>query len=836
MKNKKIRSLKKDVALVAGAALATTVTGTVIHQVNVHADTINTAQTPAVQNNASQEAALQSANAQDQRQIATIRQNAADVKAQHASEIAQVQQQGRANYQSQADQVNSEYSQKIAAQSQANQKAEAQTSQANQSQLASAQQAQKNAVAHANEVKSAAQAAYDQAVAKAKSAQTIQTKQANNVYTQGQQQAQAVQMKAKNQGQTNYSQAVNQAQTNKTQATSQAQAAYDQAVKAENQTYNSTKDNAQASHDNAIKDVQAKITQDQNNINAKQNAYDQAVKNAPVVNHGGVKPVQEWHWKDANNTRNDYTDVITSINQLSLQPIGLTNYKPDRDNSEAVANTGLSKEQYAKLNEYGIALINEELKKNGLQPVVASQEILNTIAKCNKYIYDTDDLNNYLRSATTSNEYPNGLHGSFYMSTTSNSMGNQTTEKASLLSFASHLNTEIYGELNGSAGLINTIKRMEANGEHVFVNFYYIDKGIVHNNGYTSIDNDPIIIIGTNDVINEDTGTITNNASTPLTNTGFVDSIRKAQAGEATPDLNAPAVKQAKQALDNAKHQLSVDQQALTKLQTGATNPAQQAEANHNNKLASLKSAYDQAIKHADDIYNQAVSQAKQILNDANTKADKTYNDALSALKKTHDDKINSINQAYTKAVNDAKITRDLEFKKADGDPNYLTDLKTQLQNKLNDQIKADQAKIDALKQERDAKLAELKKTNDTKTNDAIQAILAKYGVSDAQVQTQIAPLLADIQANKAKLAQLQHEDAVAMQNAISHQTTGTNIQLSGKATVVLPSAQGSISEGNGTANGHELPQTGDVASSLALIGLAFSSLLGLGLTKKREY
>lgn len=482
---------------------------------------------------------------------------------------------------------------------------------------------------------------------------------------------------------------------------------------------------------------------------------------------------------------------------------------------------------------------------------------MQALTNCNKYIYSINGLNDYLVSATTSNQYPDGLNGSFYMKPTSNSMGNQTTAKASLLSFASHLNFDVHEELNGSAGLINVIKNMQANGEHVFVNFYYIDKGMVQSQGKYSISNDPIIIIGTNDVIDLDTQTISNNASTPMANTGFVDSIRRAQAGQGTPDLNASAVKQAKQALEDAKAQLANDQQALIKLQNGTADPAAQAETNHNNKLASLKTAYDQAIKHANDIYNQAIAQAKKTLNDANAKADKTYNDTLTALKKTHDDKINSINQAYTKAVNDATTARDLKLKEANGDPSYLTDLKTQLQNKLNDQIKADQAKIDAIKHERDTKLAELKKANDVKTNDAIQAILAKYGVSDAQVQAKIAPLLADIKANKTKLAQLEHEDAVAKEAAISHNTTNDAISgirngsnghyayTSNGTTITLPSDDNVTNNATNSSytpaasNNEALPQTGNTGSRTSVLGLlllAAASTFGFGMKKRKEY
>lgn len=866
LENKKVRSIKKDAALIAGAALATTATGMTMHQVNVHADTIPATQTTtnatqatvtsAAQTNADQESALQSANAQDQQQITQIQQNASDVKAEHATEIASAQQSGQAEYQSQASQINAQYNQKIQAQSEANQQAEAQTSQANSAQLASAQSAQQYAMAHATEVKSAAQSAYDQAVASAQNTQSAQTSQANSEYNQGQQQAQTAQTQAHQQAQATYNQAVKSAQAIQSQAKQNAQSTYDQAVKSENDSYNASKGNAQASRDNAIKNAQNKVAQDQNDVNTKQSAYNQAVKNAPMINHGGVKPVGNWNFHNDLGDDHDYTNVITSTDQLPLTAINTINYKPERDNSEAISSNGLNAHQYAELNEYGVALINDALKKNGLQPVVASQEIEDALTKLsNRDQFNDQQLDSYLLHATTNNQYPDGLHGLYYIIGNRNSMGNRTTEKATMLSFTSNLNFIVNANLSGNAGLINTIKRMEANGQHPFVNFYFTGNGVFQDNGRENIANCPIIIIGTNDEINYDEGTLTNNASTPLANTGFVDSIRAAQAGQATPDLNAPSVKNALNALNAAKQQLQNDQQALTNLQNGTTDPAKQAETNHNNKLASLKSAYNAAIKQADDTYNNAISQAKKALNDANAKADSTYQNAVNSLKKTHDDKINSINAAYTKAVNDAKTARDLKFQEANGDPNYLNNLKTQLQNKLNDQIKADQAKIDAIKQERDNKLAELKKSSDAKTNEAIQNILAKYGVSDAQVQAKIAPLLADIKANKEKLAQLEHEDAVAKEEAISHKSTSDAIDgvrngsnghyayTSNGTTIALPEDDTTTNTevmadhmSTESSNG-ELPQTGNETASLSVLGLIAGSFAGMfGFMKRRRY
>lgn len=104
-----MKKITKNAILVAGAALATTGAGVAVNNVTAHADTAisNTTQIP--QTNQSQEGQLSQKNQQDQAQIDQIQQNASDVKAQHAQEIAQVSDANQSAYQSQASQINSDY-------------------------------------------------------------------------------------------------------------------------------------------------------------------------------------------------------------------------------------------------------------------------------------------------------------------------------------------------------------------------------------------------------------------------------------------------------------------------------------------------------------------------------------------------------------------------------------------------------------------------------------------------------------------------------------------------------------------------------------------------------
>lgn len=865
-----MKKITKNAMLVAGAALATTGAGVAVNN-TAHADAAapSTQQVPAsdtqtsVATNQDQESTLAQKNQQDQNEIDSIQQNAADVKNAHAQEIAQATSDAQASYQSQATQINNDYQAKIDSQAQINSQAEASLQSENAQTLASAQNAQSQAEADQQAAINNAKSAQANSLAQAKSDQQAAISQADSQLAQAKSDAQSQLDAAAGQNQTALDQALKDAQTARDNAKNSAQQAYNDGVNKENQSFDQAKTNANASNQDAIKQASQKVANDQQDVNNKQVAYDNAVKNAPKINHGGVAPVKTWgtSWKtDANGHKyipedldKDYTDVIHSVNELPLNydPNLSINYKADVDHSEAVdPNTGLSLKQLNELNEYALVLVNGLLKQNGLKPVYASQEVLNYMNGISAqdyadHEYSEQDLSNGLQKTTANEPIDDGVTIKSVIYPNDTSVPN---EKLSMLGFAEVLNGIIN---NNRQSIIDNVRISEEAGGTPSISFVYPTHGLynVRQNGklvltHGQADVTPTIMIAEHEHFDSDYNNIID-GGTPIANTGFVDSIRAAQAGTPTPDLNNASVVNAKKALDQANSQLKRDQQALNDLKSKdpMTNLAKQ----HNAKLSELKTTLDNAIKSANATYTKAVNEAHAKYTKQG--AQSAYDNAIKNAQAKHDNAVKNANIKYNAAVKAANDAYDLAVKQAKGDPSYISDLKTQLTNKLNALIKDDQAKIDALKAERDAKLADLKKTTDEQSNVQVQAILAKYGVSDAQLKAKIDPLLADIQANKETIASLQHIDAQnaakanatnATQNAIkgvSHGTNGSYGYVDG-ATIEFPKNESTNVANHGEASANEgyLPQT-SAKSSFAIVALgAISAMLGLGLAKKCEY
>lgn len=869
-----MKKITKNAILVAGAALATTGAG-VAANTTAHADAAtpaNTTQVPqtnsqtVVQTNQSQEDQLSQKNQEDQTQIDQIQQNASDVKAQHAQEIAQASDANQSAYQSQAAQITSDYQAKIDSQAQANSQAQSAMQAQNSQALASAAQAQSEAQANQAQAIANAKNAQSAAIANAKSDQQASLSQADSQLAQAKSDAQAQLGAAAGQNKTQLDQALTNAQTARDNAKSAAKQTYNDGVAKENHAFSQAKANAGATKQDAIKQASQKVASDQQAVNDKQSAYDNAVKNAPKINHGGVAPVKSWgtSWKtDANGHKyipedldKDYTDVIHSVNELPLNfdPNLSINYKQDVDHSEAVdPNTGLSNKQIHELNEYALLLVNGLLKQNGLKPVYASEEVLNYMDKISAqdyadHQYSEDQLKDGIQTATADEPMNTGVViKSFIYPSDAHIAG----EKLSMLDFARVLNATINGNRKT---IIDSVRISEDEGGTPSITFTYPTHGLynVNQNGKLILtkgqaDTTPTILVSERDHFDSNYNDIVD-GGTPIANTGFVDAIRAAQAGTPTPDLNAPSVVNAKQALDQAKNQLKADQQALDSLKNDQSDPLTALTKQHNDKLAALKAAYDNAVKDADQAYTKAVNDAKAKYTKQG--AQQAFDQAIKAAQTKHDQAVKDINAKYDSAVKSANDAYNTAVKQAQGDPSYLTDLKSQLTNKLNDLIKADQAKIDALKAERDAKLDALKKDTDAKTNADIQAILSKYGVSDAQLKAKIDPLLADIQANKEAIAKLQQLDAqnAAQANAsrstqdaingVSHGTNDAYGYVNG-ATISFPksdSTEGIVSHGEASASEEQLPQTSG-KSSVAVVALgAIAAMLGFGLAQKREY
>ena len=282
---------------------------------------------------------------------------------------------------------------------------------------------------------------------------------------------------------------------------------------------------------------------------------------------------------------------------------------------------------------------------------------------------------------------------------------------------------------------------------------------------------------------------------------------------QAAVDAAKTKLDQANAALTSAKSQLATDQAA-----------AKTASA----KLSQLKEGRDQAIKDlvgtAAPIADQINSLKKQASDLANTytlkvKAENDqYNQKLASLKADHEKKLAAIQNQPSDANG---LKAQLEAK--------LTDLKTKHEAALA-KIKADaQAKVDALKKQ----LSENKAANQPLL-DQIAQIKADLAKHQKTLDDQLAALKASDAAAYAALHDKLFPKNTDVVNGKSDHMSARNGQ-----EIVLPGGVNQVSHTEAKANESgesELPQTGS-SSSIAAIALGtFAAMLGLGLTKKREF
>lgn len=283
---------------------------------------------------------------------------------------------------------------------------------------------------------------------------------------------------------------------------------------------------------------------------------------------------------------------------------------------------------------------------------------------------------------------------------------------------------------------------------------------------------------------------------------------------QATVDAAKTKLDQANAALASAKSQLATDQAA-----------AKTASA----KLSQLKANRDQAIKDlvgaADPVADQINSLKKQASDLANTytlkvKAENDqYNQKLASLKADHEKKLDAI-QNQPSDVNQLKAQLDQK----------LTDLKTKHEAALK-KIDADtQAKIDALKKQLSDNTAANKPLLDQ--IDQIKADLAK---KQKTLDDQLAALkTSDADAYTALHDKLFPKNTDVVNGKSDHMSArnGQEIVLPGDVNQVSHTIEAKANESGES----ELPQTGS-SSSIAAIALGtFAAMLGLGLTKKREF
>ena len=282
---------------------------------------------------------------------------------------------------------------------------------------------------------------------------------------------------------------------------------------------------------------------------------------------------------------------------------------------------------------------------------------------------------------------------------------------------------------------------------------------------------------------------------------------------QATVDAAKAKLDHANAALASAKSQLATDQAA-----------AKTASA----KLSQLKANRDQAIKDlvgaADPVADQINSLKKQASDLANNytlkiKAENDqYNQKLANLKTDHEKKLDTIKNQPSD-VNQLKAQLDQK----------LADLKTKHEAALK-KIDADaQAKIDTLKKQL---------SDNTAANQPLLEQIAQIKADLAKKQKALDDQLAALKASDAAAYAALHDKLFPKNTDVvngksDHMTTGNGQEI------VLPDNVNQVSHTEAKANENgesELPQTGS-SSSIAAIALGtFAAMLGLGLTKKREF
>lgn len=165
------------------------------------------------------------------------------------------------------------------------------------------------------------------------------------------------------------------------------------------------------------------------------------------------------------------------------------------------------------------------------------------------------------------------------------------------------------------------------------------------------------------------------------------------------------------------------------------------------------------------DALNNAKSHLTQVTNDANNKLQQlaqTHQDHLNNLESIRDNAIKQADAALQKAVEQAKQTRDNKIAEAKGSQVNVDALKKNLDEKYQQLVANDKAKLDKIETDRQNAIKQIK----ANAQSAYDAKLKELGVDDQAVQAQIKQLQdahdAFVKENADKLAQLKAEDTKA--------------------------------------------------------------------------
>lgn len=206
------------------------------------------------------------------------------------------------------------------------------------------------------------------------------------------------------------------------------------------------------------------------------------------------------------------------------------------------------------------------------------------------------------------------------------------------------------------------------------------------------------------------------------------------------------------------------------------------------------------------DALNNAKSHLTEVTNDANSKLQQltqTHQDHLKNLENIRDNAIKQADAALQKAVEQAKQTRDNKIAEAKGSQVNVDALKKSLDEKYQQLVVSDKAKLDKIETDRQNAIKLIK----ANAQSEYDAKLKELGVDDQAIQAQIKQLQdaheTFVKENADKLAQLKAEDAKAYNDLKAkldaelaalmpkHETNtdhSSDVINTGDHTIVLPS------------------------------------------------
>ncbi|MRG62523.1 LPXTG cell wall anchor domain-containing protein [Limosilactobacillus reuteri] len=206
------------------------------------------------------------------------------------------------------------------------------------------------------------------------------------------------------------------------------------------------------------------------------------------------------------------------------------------------------------------------------------------------------------------------------------------------------------------------------------------------------------------------------------------------------------------------------------------------------------------------DALNNAKSHLAQVTNDANSKLQQltqTHQDHLKNLENIRDNAIKQADATLQKAVEQAKQTRDNKIAEANGSQVNVDALKKSLDEKYQQLVASDKAKLDKIETDRQNAIKQIK----ANAQSEYDAKLKELGIDDQAVQVQIKQLQDThegfVKENADKLAQLKAEDiktyndlktkldaelATLMPKHETNTDHSSNVINTGDHTIVLPS------------------------------------------------